>query len=335
MDEFARLPADERQVFFQETANRKGVAYWTVEKDFWVCWMLGLLYSPDGPDSHLVFKGGTSLSKVYGVIDRFSEDIDLSVSPEWLGFTNPPPKSRSGRGKWFKRLQTACSERVKDIQHELEAIARDRLGIGNEQGPCFFFEEDTVTQSPVLQFAYPRSAGTPRRRRENLKLEFGSLTDQDPTGTHPVTPWVAEIFPDAFKRPSCKVRALGAERTFWEKATLLHAYYHFPSERILPARLARHMYDIHCLAGHAAGRKTIEDLGLLARVAEFKLLFFNSGWAHYDTARPGTFHLVPPAARLPEWQRDYTATRDMFIGNPPPFEVLISTLRQIEDRINR
>ncbi len=335
MDEFAHLPTSEQQVYFQETANRRNLRLWTVEKDYWVCWMLGVLFGSSGLGSHLVFKGGTSLSKVYGVIQRFSEDIDLSISPDWLGFAGLPPGSRSGREKWFDKLQGACSARVREIQPDLENIVQDRLGVQEAGVPYFAFEEDEVTHSPVLLFTYPsQPTGGPRERRQRIKLEFGSLTDQQPTGSYSVTPWVAEEFSDLFVTPVCQVTALEAERTFWEKATLLHAYYDYPAEKHLPARFARHIYDVHCLAEHAIGERALAAPELLVRVAEFKSLFFNSGWAHYETARPGSLHLVPAESRLPQWRNDYASTAEMFIGTPPSFEALIETLRRLETQVN-
>jgi len=335
MNKFARLPLREQQAYFQETASRRDLRLWTVEKDFWVCWMLGILFGPSGLGSHLVFKGGTSLSKVYGVIHRFSEDIDLSVSPAWLGFTGPPPRSRSGRQKWFGKLQEACLVRVREIQARVETIARENLSVQDVEIPYFTFEEDPVTQSPLLLFSYPTlPTPGPRERRQRIKLEFGSLTDQQPTGAHKVTSWVAEEFLDQFSTPGCGVTALEAERTFWEKATILHAYYNYPDGKPLPARLARHIYDIHCLAGHPIGKRAIVDFELLSRVADFKSLFFNSSWAHFETARPGTLRLVPNESRLQEWRTDYGSTEEMFMGTPPSFDELIETLRRLEGQIN-
>ena len=242
MNDFARRPVKEQRDYFQETASKMGLPAWTVEKDFWVCWLLGVLFNRSGVGPHLVFKGGTSLSKVYGIINRFSEDIDLSVSPEWLGFTESPPTSGSGREKWFDKLQGTCSEKVILIQPQLEEISRENLGVREAEESYFAFESDPSTHSPVLLFSYPAPVeGGPRERRQKVKLEFGSLTDQKPTASHTVIPWVAEQFPSEFAHPGCRVTALEAERTFWEKATLLHAYFHYPIDKPIPPRLARHM----------------------------------------------------------------------------------------------
>lgn len=339
MNNFARLPAQERQAFFQETAQRRRLNLEIVEKDFWVCWILGQLFGEPavvGWRNHLVFKGGTSLSKVYGIIRRFSEDIDLSVSPEWLGFDGDPPESRSGCAKWFERLQGCCASRIREIQIQLERRAAEAIGQHSGGESFFVFEEDAQTRSPVLLFSYPSVASaTAGYIRRDIKLEFGSLTDQQPTGDHAVKPWVAEEYPEAFTKPQCPVVCLEAERTFWEKVTLLHAYCHLPPERPLPPRLGRHMYDMHCLANHLVGERALTDLGLLARVVEHKQRFFSAAWTRYETACPGSLRLVPDEARIGEWRRDYARMREMFMDEPPAFERLVESLRALEMRINR
>src|SRR6056297_1328166 len=104
--DFLTRTRDERNEIITECGARLGTPTVIVEKDFWVCWMLGVLFQSSFADS-LVFKGGTSLSKVFGAINRFSEDIDLSVSTEFLGLPEPG-KSRNQANKWMKRAEDAC-----------------------------------------------------------------------------------------------------------------------------------------------------------------------------------------------------------------------------------
>ncbi len=155
---------------------------------------------------------------------------------------------------------------------------------------------DAATNSPVLLFHYP-STQPPgfEYLKRSVKLEFGSLTDQQPTGRHPVRPWVAEILPDAFADWRCEVVALEVERSFWEKATILHAEYHRPAERPTPDRFSRHYADTAALARHPAGATAITQHDLRERVVAWKRQFFGSAWANYDLAKPGTFRLVPNA----------------------------------------
>lgn len=103
---FLELPSKERRLYIEEAAARRDISPVVLEKDFWVCWLLAVLFRSRFAD-HLVFKGGTSLSKVFGVIDRFSEDIDLSLSPEFLGLGEAGP-SRNQAAKWMAKAEAAC-----------------------------------------------------------------------------------------------------------------------------------------------------------------------------------------------------------------------------------
>jgi hypothetical protein len=130
------------------------------------------------------------------------------------------------------------------------------------------------------------------------------------------------------------VRTLNAERTFWEKATLLHAEYHRSPSSPMKERLSRHYYDVHCLAQGEIGRSALQQMDLLQAVVKHKMLFFTSAWAHYQTAIAGTLRLFPPGHRYEELQRDYSAMGEMFFGEPPPFEKILETLGSLEESIN-
>jgi hypothetical protein len=340
MLEFARLPVAERAPYFLETANRRRLTPLIVEKDFWVCFTLRVLFSTPGFHDKFVFKGGTSLSKVFGIIKRFSEDVDLSVDPDWLGFggKNPPDAvgSRSQFNKRRKQLDDACAAAVRQkVQPALERAVLRVLGDPPSGGSYLAFEMDAQSHSPVLLFRYPTmepdKAGYVRPR---VKLELGSLTDQRPIGEHVVRPWVAEEFPAAIATPDCPVVALEIARTFWEKVTILHAEHHRPAEKPVRSRLSRDCYDVCRMAAHPAGLAAMKDLDLLARVAHHKQTCFQSSWASYDTARPGSLRLVPPRYRLPELKADYQQMQEMFTETPPAFEALLQQLHGIEDSLN-
>jgi hypothetical protein len=193
---------------------------------------------------------------------------------------------------------------------------------------------DEATHSPVLLFAYPRASQTTGSLRPQVKLEFGSLYDQRPNGTHAITPLAAEVFPALFHEPSCPVVALEAERTFWEKATVLHVEYHRPDNRPFPLGMSRHYSDLAALGRHAAGERAVADLDLLARVRTHKQTYFRSGWAHYETAVPGSLHLVPSPERRAQIERDYRGMADMFMATPPSFETIMAQLQAMERQIN-
>jgi hypothetical protein len=330
---FLTLPTDERRLYIDQAAIRRNVSAVVLEKDFWVCWLLGLLFGSEFAGS-LVFKGGTSLSKVFGVIDRFSEDIDLSLSPEFLKLPEAGT-SRNQANKWMTKAEAACAEAVeRQIAPGLEAAAEAVLG--KRDGGWFEFQTDAHTNSPVLLFHYPSShlAGFEYLKRA-VKLEFGSLTDQQPVGRHPVRPWVADVLPLAFPDWQCEVVVLEVERSFQEKATILHTEYHRPADKPTPDRFSRHYADTAALARHPTASRAIEQHDLRNRVVAWKGRFFGSSWANYDLAKPGTFRLVPPTARLPALRRDYQAMREMYLSEPAPFEEIIAILADLERRINQ
>ena len=340
MIDFAKLPNNERNEYLEETAYIRGLNRLIVEKDFWICFMLRILFSLPGLEDKFVFKGGTSLSKAFGIIKRFSEDIDISLDPSWLGFGGPaaPEKAptRSGFNKRWEKLENKCEQTVKKIiKNQLEQAILASLNGGKSGAGTLIYENDKHTNSPVLVYNYPTDAiDEGGYIRPQVKLEFGSLTDQKPTGTHEVTPWVAEEFPDEFKLKSCNVVALEAERTFWEKATILHAEYHRPAGTPMRVRISRDLYDIACMSSHESGERAIANIDLFSRVVNFKQTFFRSSWASYETAKPGTLRLVPPEARIKELQQDYAAMQEMFFEAPPKFDDLIKTVKDLEMRIN-
>jgi hypothetical protein len=330
--DFLSLPDDERRLYIEQAAIRRSLSPVIMEKDFWVCWLLGILFESEFA-ADLVFKGGTSLSKVFGVIDRFSEDIDLSLSPQFLNLPEAGT-SRNQANKWMAKAEAACGQAVQNlIAPVLETATIDALG---DRGQAWFeFLTDAATHSPVLLFHYPSTQpdGFAYLKR-SVKLEFGSLTDQQPTGRHRVIPWIADVLPEAFSDWNCQVVALEVQRTFWEKATILHTEYHRPADKPTPDRFSRHYADTASLATHPDAIKAVGDNELRSRVAHWKSRFFGSSWARYDEAVSGSFRLVPPPARLSSLRQDYQAMRDMYLSEPASFDDILEALDTLETRIN-
>lgn len=330
--DFLKLPSDERRLYLEQAAIQWNISPVIMEKDFFVCWLLDILFESEFAES-LVFKGGTSLSKIFGVINRFSEDIDLSLSPTFLGLPETAA-NRSQADKWRDKAEKACEIAVQtQIMSMLEASILGILG-KSEQGR-FEFLKDPQTKSPVILFHYPSMLPTGLAYiKRSVKLEFGSLTDQKPTGGYPIRPWIAEVFPSAFLDWQCEVVVLEIERTFWEKATILHSEYHRPLDISTPERFSRHYADTAALANHPEAIKAINHHDLRDRVVSLKHLFFRSSWTSYTQAKPGTFHLVPRVERLPELRRDYQLMRDMYLNEPLSFDDILSILTNLEHRIN-
>lgn len=336
---FVALPAERRSLAFAQTAARMAASSVMVEKDFWVCWLLGLLFADPELAPYLVFKGGTSLSKVYGVIDRFSEDIDLSMSPAFIGADETAfeaTASRTKRDVLLAQMQAACGERTRALlMPRLEAAITEHLGKRRGRKLWLRYEDDPAARSPVVHFEYPtgEASGFDYLTRE-VKLELGSLTDQRPTETHDVRAWVVDDFPAAFGEWQCRVTALELPRTFWEKATILHAEHHRPEDQPTPDRYARHYADMGRLLQREDASAMLGDHSLCARVVAWKSRVFARQWARYDLAKPGTFRLLPPPARRTALARDYAQMRAMFLSAPPAFDAILDTLDDAERRLN-
>jgi hypothetical protein len=234
----------------------------------------------------------------------------------------------------MKAAEAKCSTAVRDqIVPVLEEAVAAVLGPGER--PWFEFLTDPLTNSPVVLFHYPSSQpGGFEYLKRSVKLEFGSLTDQRPTGRHLVRPWLVDVFEAAFPDWHCEVVSLELERTFWEKATILHAEFHRPAEKPTPDRFSRHYADTAALALHSGAALAIERHDLRDRVVEWKGQFFGSSWANYELAKPGTFKLVPPPERQAALRRDYQAMRDMYLSTPADFDAVLATLAELERRIN-
>ncbi|MBP8256150.1 MAG: nucleotidyl transferase AbiEii/AbiGii toxin family protein [Opitutaceae bacterium] len=271
------------------------------------------------------------------MIHRFSEDIDLSISPALLNIDEnwlEEPEKKSQRNKRMEKLEALCIQAVHErYAPMLAASIREELGSPDNRWKLTD-SVDTVTHSPVVLFEYPHVATYGGYVPPIVKIEFGSLTDQRPIGEHPVRPMIADVFPDALAVKQVVVVAMEAERTFWEKATILHDASLRPADKPLRDRSCRHYYDTVLLAEDAAGQRALARLDLLERVTRFKSLFFMNSWSDYVSAKPGSFRLKPPEARRAEVKADYEKMQDFFMVQPPTFDELWERLGRVETQIN-
>lgn len=340
MSRFATLPKPEQRLLIEQAAARQGVVSIILEKDFWVCWMLGRVFATPKIAPHTIFKGGTSLSKVFNVIDRFSEDIDLSVAPSSLGFAEADlddAPSASQRSKRMAKLGEQCATWVREhYLPMLEHAVTEVLGRAPNGGRWLRFELDAMADTPNLLFAYPSVLPLPGGYvAKQVKLEFGALTRQQPTGRYSIAPLLTDTLGTDYEDFLFPVTALELERTFWEKATILHAEHHRPADKQIRDRFARHYSDFAALWRHGGRAQALARMDLLEDVVRHKSRFFASSWANYGTARLGTFRLLPPAHRRAALTQDYAQMRPMFLTEPPAFDEVMAQLAEAEVKLNR
>ena len=335
----AALPAAERRLLFTEAAARLQLAPLILEKDFWVGWLLGRLFALPQRQGHFQFKGGTSLSMVFGAVRRFSEDIELAILPATLGFDeayfNEAP-STNQRRKRMEQLTAASESYVQALQPELEADVAGVLGPRAAPG-WFTYEIDAAAATPNLLFHYPSvSANEFAYVPKRVKMEFGSLTNQQPATRAVARTLMARVLPEGTLADlQSDVVVLDVARTFWEKATILHAEYHRPLEQPIRDRFARHYSDFMALWQHDPSREAgLARLDLLADVALHKSRYFASSWANYAAAQPGSLRLLPPPGRWPALEADYVKMRPMFLQEPALFAALMDGLAQAEIALN-
>ena len=339
MDRILELSPRQRAEVFQQATQATGMDAIIIEKDFWVCWTLKELFRLPEIGEHLIFKGGTSLSKVFKIIERFSEDIDVSIDRAFLGFggTNEPEAGGSNKEKQrrVEALKEACQQKIATGLHpELDAAIKSKI---TADQPWSLRNDDEDPDQQTLLFEYPSSfapAATGYIRRM-VKIEMGARADHWPCESKTVTPYVAEQFPQGFREGSCAVKVLSAERTFWEKATILHAEFHRPADKAIPERFSRHYCDFYELIRKGVAESAVKKPELLARVAEHKSLFFRSASARYGEAVRGSLRIAPPEHRLKPLRDDYGKMQQMFFGEPPEFDSIIALLTQWESEFNR
>ena len=338
MDEFAKLPSDERRLYFEQAAAQLGMSAQIIEKDFWVCWSLRRLFSLDEFRNHLTFKGGTTLSKVYRVIERFSEDIDVAIERSFLGFggDNEPEKGRSGKEKQRRidRLKEACQAAVADrLQPQLQETITAVLG--DDGGWNLSIDSKDPDQQSLL-FHYPPAikGSLSPYFAASVKIDLGARSDHFPVENATVTPYLSDVIPESLSNSQTSVRVLTAARTFWEKVTILHMLHHQPEGKKIAPRMSRHYYDVFQLSQSCVRQQALDAMDLLERVAEFKRVFFQAAWAKYDDARSGTLRLIPAEQIIGPLTRDYAEMQPMFFSSPPPFEQILGHLPELENRIN-
>jgi hypothetical protein len=331
--------ADRRGLFLQ-TATRLGTTAQNVEKDFWVCWTLDALFNgmaSNGP--RLLFKGGTSLSKAFGLIDRFSEDIDITVFRDNLGqgcgvqeLSCLSGKKRRSR---LDEIRMACQAHIAGpLMTQLMHLAASVMPSNS-----FNFELDPADKDhQTVLFWYPAVTSTQSDYvRSAVKIEAGAKSALDPHASVSVTPFIAPDLPD-FNLTITGITTVKPERTFWDKVIILHGLRQWHERRHQlrhgGQRVSRHYYDLHQLMQLHDQTPWSADHVLALDCAQHARLFFGSTDLGLDVASPGSFTLVPDAAMRQLLTKDYAAMAGMIFGNKPKFETVLQSVEKLERLVN-
>jgi hypothetical protein len=330
----------ERRDLFLGTSARLGTAVQNIEKDFWVCWTLDVLFNglaAGGP--RLLFKGGTSLSKAFGLIARFSEDVDITVFRDDLGqnaeIADLDALSGKKRRVRLDAIRDACQAHIAgpftaqftDLAASVIPEERFRL----EPDP-----DDKDGQSVL--FWYPAvTASTGDYIRSAVKIEAGAKSALDPHVAASIIPYVTEDLP-GLDLTVTNVITVKPERTFWDKVMILHGLRQWHDRRGElrhgGQRVSRHYYDVHQLMQAPSAAAWQVDHELAIDCAHHARLFFGSADLGLDIAAPGTFTLTPSLAMRAALEKDYEAMAGMVFGNIPPFDAVLRSAERFEQIVN-
>jgi hypothetical protein len=344
--EFLKAKPQDRRDVFLGAAARLGTPEQNVEKDFWVTWTLDVLFNglPAG-HPRLLFKGGTSLSKAYGLIARFSEDIDITVFREDLGQAASVPElesmSRKKRQARLDEIKDACRDYIQNtLAQQLTEVVRDTLAeskIEASDTSVVIDSEDPDRQS--LLFRYPAvTVGDDEYVRPAVKIESGAKSALDPHEDLSIVPYIGGDLPRLALRAD-HVTTVIAARTFWDKIVILHGIKNwFVSRGVLRGqgqRVSRHYYDVHRIFRSELGVRAVADRTLGADCVAHARMFFNSPDLGLDRAAPGTFSLTATEAMVEDLRRDYLRMAGMIIGAPPGFDEVMASVAALENELNR
>lgn len=309
-------------------ASKLKMQEFLIEKDIWVCWALDKLFAM--PERmKMAFKGGTSLSKVYKVIDRFSEDIDVTI--DYRGFVKPTTGKES-RSELSRLSETLKAELQKYSADNIKPYFESVLAKEFDGKEC---KVELEADGEKLFIHYPSAIESSGYVESKILLELGVRNVTEPFETQTVTTYLAEHAKD-FSFPEAKVAVIALLRTYWEKATLAHVEYHRPDQKSSANRLSRHWYDLYRMSEDIEKicSKTSQDI--LGQVVEHKKAFYHYGFANYDDCVIGELRIVPKENFRKLLDEDITKmmTAGMFYQEPPKLEVILERLQAVEDAIN-
>ncbi len=335
MYNFASNEDGERKVLIEEITLKTGIDEAKIEKDFWMCLVMRYLFQDSPWKERMIFKGGTSLSKAYGVIERFSEDVDIVLDWRMLGYAFEEPweeRTKSKQGLFVKEAGVKTTELLRE--EFLPRINRDIEELTGHGGRFFIRQDERKRHSEhTIGFDYPKSHNLSSHLPE-IRLEFGGFSSWIPWRMMRITSIIGERYPQVFEEASIRVPTSHVERTFWEKIVILHKEAHRPPSTRVADRYSRHYYDVYRLYNSAYRESILASIELLREVHKFNNKFYFASYAKYLEAWPGTLKIYPTEKNIDILRRDYLNMKSMFYGDYPNFDLILSEIKRIETEIN-
>ena len=335
---FIELSKEDRIDVLDRVSNELNIRQREViEKDWWVTEVLRAMFCLPYAQ-HLSFKGGTSLSKCWHLINRFSEDLDIAIDREYLGFSGTLSKTQIS-----DRLRRAtCSFVRKTMQHDIteqlhkNGIANDKFQVNVDITPTSTTDPETININYNSVLTFSINGENVPYVLPKVKVEVSGRSMSEPVSEVVIDSMIDQVYPKApFAEQKFNVRAVIPERTFLEKIFLLHEEFAKPKELIRIERMSRHMYDINQILKTPIAEKAIHNELLYRQVVEHRRAFIGLRGFDYDTLYPGSLNIVPPKPIIEQWKADYENMRlHMIYGESVAFEELVTNLKYLNDKIN-
>jgi hypothetical protein len=303
-----------------------------IEKDLWVTAVLRALFALPYAEN-LSFKGGTSLSKCWNLIERFSEDVDIAINREYFGFIGDTFTVK----QISKNLRKAACKFTRDIlqidlarQMEENGIPADLFSVKMNITPI------TTTDPEKVFVEYKSVFSTSPYIKNVVILEIGGRSMKEPTQKLEIQSFIDRHFSQAtFAEKSFEITVVVPERTFLEKVCLLHEDFSKPSEQIRVERMSRHIYDLARMTNTPIAENALADKELFQSIVAHRRMFIAMKDFDYDTLTPKTIQIIPPDSVIAKWEDDYHKMQTMIYGNPLSFSEIIDTITLLNERIKR
>ena len=334
---FIDLPKEDRiDVFDRVSAELNIRQREVIEKDWWVTAVLRAMFCLPYA-RHLSFKGGTSLSKCWHLIDRFSEDIDIAIDREYLGFKEPLSKTQISD----KVRRATCTFVRETMQHDIaeqlhkNGIAKNKFQVNVDITPVSTTDPETININYESALAPTVNEGNAKYVLPKIKVEVSGRSMSEPVNEVLLCSMIDQVYTKApFAEPKFNVRAVLPERTFLEKVFLLHEEFAKPKDLIRIERMSRHMYDISQMLKTPVAENAIRNERLYRQVVEHRRAFIGLRGFDYDTLYPNSLNIIPPVSIIKQWKADYENMRlHMIYGESASFEELIDNLKALNEKI--
>ena len=330
LQEWFQLPDETKKRLFAETSRKVGLpSSSATEKDWWVTHTLSVIFSMDCANA-LTFKGGTSLSKAWNLIQRFSEDIDLALDREFLGFTGELSK------KDVKKLRKESFIFIKEVF--AEELKKKFAELGFREVNVKPREVENRDQDPlIIEIYYNKLTEIDTYLKPGILVEIGSRSLREPFTQRTFGTFVSQIYKDKlFADKPISIPVVNPERTFLEKIFLLHEEFQKPQDKIRVERLSRHLYDIEKLSQTDYATIALNDTKLYNTIVEHRRRFTPISGINYDKHNPKSIIFIPPDSIIKKWELDYEEMKsNMIYGSLLSFDELIKRLKELQDRINK